>query len=1319
MPDNFARSVQILIELVGNPEARLTEINRLTDQLNNKKIGLTDAVSGLAGGANNAAGALGKVASSTQDVASKASDLSGKSVSAFDKIKSSVLDLNTGVQTLAASLAGIAMGGAISGLTWKASAESTLYVEQIERAINSNKKLKISFAELEEFSKQQAEAGQGTRRANIKEYYSILMAGSKYIKGSSTEKLAKADYITDFWFANQELMKAQGFGSAEDLVRSSVRTTGKLTGTRRDALATALGVDPEGKEMSSAKSRMKYMMEMGKDVNMSEALSKRPWEGFATSLKSLKDSIGDSLVWPMNKFVQLLTGAVKLLNSIPGAGLFIGLAGGAIALVSTLTLLNGVLSPGLALLKEMVLWTNLHTAAEVKQMVVSKALIVTDWLGLTSKAARTNAIIAETVATAAAASATALNTGAIGMESVALEIDAVANLNTTGAIFGTTAARTAAIGPTMGLTGATTSLAAAEWAALSPLLLLAIPLIAIAGLLYLVETRTHVFSNALDKLSKTEMSKDLIQWLEDVGYWAGYAIDRLGSVIESDLFSKIDSLNSAYTNVKSGNILGILGLGNEKSSETKPSATSQLLGLDNEKSSETKPSTTSQLLGSVGGLPGTNLLTMTKIVTPLSLMQNHLEFIVNVLSWFENFFSGGNPLTNIYNAIIRLPANIYKTISERVSKQIEKVTTKFSEITKFFGDINTELSTKFGEITSDISTKYNEITTSVSNWFSEITSTITTKYNELLTNASTKFGEITSDISTKFNEIITTITTKITDIITTITTKFEGITTTITTKFDDIITSIKSMLPGDIKSMLPGGIKSRLPGGSSGGTSDSSGEQETSSTTTKLGVDAAGNPLPFDPNLYYASKDSGKITKGSDILKQWGDASNKARDLYKNEAYSSPSGKSSGSNNNNNNNKNSKTEVGGKYNPSISVPSTMSAENKAGYAKLADSQEYAPGSGYANGGLVTKSGIALVHEGEPIIPADVASSSRLQNILESIAYGGSSSNTYGDKFEEIITTITTKITDIISTITTKFEGITTTITTKFNDIITSIKSMLPGWMKGSDSGNAAGGSEEGFIKFIRETKKGSENYFKYGQLSDETLRAAYREGLTGVPQEHENFSNTKAKYEYDNIVKNAVPEYTKSIQNNTTFNTTNNINTLGDLGAAADKTLQDDIAKIKEKVDSGEPISSLTPDLGNPSGLAKIAYTGLDSASGGRISSAVDSGKEALGSGWNALRDTVGFADGGFVQKTGFALVHEGEPIIPADVASSSRLQNILESIAYGGSSSNTYGDINVRINYTPPSSSTSSNMIVMDRISFEHMVSDIIAKRLRQLNGY
>jgi hypothetical protein len=218
-------------------------------------------------------------------------------------------------------------------------------------------------------------------------------------------------------------------------------------------------------------------------------------------------------------------------------------------------------------------------------------------------------------------------------------------------------------------------------------------------------------------------------------------------------------------------------------------------------------------------------------------------------------------------------------------------------------------------------------------------------------------------------------------------------------------------------------------------------------------------------------------------------------------------------------------------------------------------------------------------------------------------------------------------------------------------------------------------------------------------------------------------------YEYDNIVKNAVPEYTKSIQNNTTLNTTNNINTLGDLGAATNKALEDDIAKIKEKVDSGEPISSLTPDLGNPSGLAKIAYTGLDNASGGRISaavdvgkeavgSAIDSGKEALGSGWNALRDTVGFADGGFVEKTGFALVHSGEPIIPAEVANSSKLQTILENIAYGSETTTTSTItnnpiINIYYNVDP------RNGIMMSDVDFERKIRKTVSDALRQKNGY
>jgi hypothetical protein len=998
MSGDFARSVQILIQIAGNPEQRLTEVNRLVDQIGNKKIGLNDAVSGLAGGANNAAGALGKVASTTQDVAKNASNLSGKSVSAFSKIKESVLDLNSGVQTLAASLAGIAMGGAISGLTWKASADAKLLNEQIDKAINANKKLKISSTEFDEFVKAQADAGEGTRQDTKQELYSVLNVGGKYFKGSGKEKLEQADAITDFWFSQQELMKSQDISSPEQLILQTLRTEGKMGERTANKFATALGISPDSKEMGSAKSRMKYMIEQGKGVDMKAEMDKRPWEDMLVSVDKFKYAIGDGLAPVMSVFIKMLTGAVKLLNSIPGAAPLIGLAGAAIAFVSTLTLLNGVLMPGIALLKQMVMWTQLHTVAEVEQLVVSKALIVTDWLGVTSKAARSSANVAATATT-------------VGLT-----------------------------GATVGLTGATTALAVAEWAALSPLLLLAIPLIAVAGLLYLVETRTHVFSNALDTLSKTEMSKDLIKWLEDVGYWAGYAVDRLGSVMGAQITSPIEGLDSLYKSAKSGDVLGAL-------------ANAALpLGVPN------------PLNGIVGSDSSENnsILLTTKLFQPISAISGHISTIDETVSWVKGLLgTGWNAINGIYSGIVNFPQNAYKFVVDGIIG--------------------------FGK------------------WI----------YNGIVYWATWIYNGI----------------------------------------------------------------------------------------------------------LYWA----GEVQKAYDHI-----------------------------------------------------------IDSLGLREFSDNF-----NAYVLG--------------------------------------------LGDKFTTLVDDVKTTISNLIDNFSTLVDDIKTTITdlvdkfTSFvSDIKTSISNLIPGWMKGSDSGNAASGSEEGFIKFIRETKKGTENYDKYAQLPDEALRAAYREGLTGVPQDRPNMTDP---YEYDNIVKNAVPEYTKSIQNNTTLNTTNNINTLGDLGAATNKALEDDIAKIKEKVDSGEPISSLTPDLGNPSGLAKIAYTGLDNASGGRISaavdvgkeavgSAIDSGKEALGSGWNALRDTVGFADGGFVEKTGFALVHSGEPIIPAEVANSSKLQTILENIAYGSETTTTSTITNnpiIHIHYE----ADPRRGILLDETAFEHKVSDIIAKRLRQLNGY
>jgi hypothetical protein len=263
-----------------------------------------------------------------------------------------------------------------------------------------------------------------------------------------------------------------------------------------------------------------------------------------------------------------------------------------------------------------------------------------------------------------------------------------------------------------------------------------------------------------------------------------------------------------------------------------------------------------------------------------------------------------------------------------------------------------------------------------------------------------------------------------------------------------------------------------------------------------------------------------------------------------------------------------------------------------------------------------------------------------------------------DKFNTLVDDVKITITGLID----KF-------TTFVSDIKTSISSLIPGWM-GGGSGNAAGGSEEGFIKFIRETKKGTENYDKYAQLSDEALRAAYREGLTGTPQDRPNMTDP---YEYDNIVKYAVPEYAKSGASSSTASLFSNIPT-GNLSPH----------ETEVKRSEGNIDYEASKQRGIDAGLI-------------------------LGE---------GFAKGGFVQKTGFALVHSGEPIIPAEVANSSKLQTILENIAYGSETTTTSTITNnpiIHIHYE----ADPRRGILLDESAFEHKVSDIIAKRLRQLNGY
>lgn len=355
---DFARSVQILVEIAGNPEAKLDEINKKLDTLSNKKVEVSGG-SQVSSHMENLSNSTNKASNS---ITSFASNLTGKATSALGTLKSSLSDVQGSIQNMASALAGMTIGGAVSGLAWKQSSEYKLIDEQIERAIANNKKLGFSYQELQDFSKQQAIAGEGTRQDTTKELYATVMAGQKYMKGDTgQEKLQKADAITDFWFSQQELMKQEGINSPESLIRRVTRQPGKMGELFGASLQTAMGASE--KDMASAKTRMALMIKAGSEVKMTQSdltpedrkkgivpeMDKRPWEQLEVNISRLKNAIGDSIAVPMMKATNILAGFVELLVKIPFIPTLIGLAGAALALVSALSLVSTVLGPGIAL----------------------------------------------------------------------------------------------------------------------------------------------------------------------------------------------------------------------------------------------------------------------------------------------------------------------------------------------------------------------------------------------------------------------------------------------------------------------------------------------------------------------------------------------------------------------------------------------------------------------------------------------------------------------------------------------------------------------------------------------------------------------------------------------------------------------------------------------------------------------------------------------------------------------------------------------------------------------------------------------------------
>jgi hypothetical protein len=573
---SYARSVQILVNLAGNPEERLDNINRQLDQMSGKKVsvGSDNSIQQLSGKAKEAGNSVNSISGAGKQVESSLT-------SSFSKIKSSIDDVHGGVQNLMSSLAGLAVGGSISGFSYLNAAQSKIATEQIYKAIDANKKWKISQEDVKKLADDAQNTGYiGSERQMLE---NIQAAGVR--TGLTGEKLlTMADAAAKLSFSTQEAYHK----SSSEIIRMA-----SMDKLRQNDLAdlagmlTVAGVELKGgkddSRLKDKKSRQKLIMQAAGTLNMEEEVSIRPWTQAENAVDDLSKAIGKSLVPVMVPLIKGFTDFIKLVSNIPGAPMIIGLAAAGLTLISTISLLNGVLGPGITLLKGMVAWTQESTIAE--------------WFNVGSKQAKT-------IATVESATASALLSGAMGVEAEMLALD-------------TAAAETATV--------ANRGLAVSEGLVLSPLLIAAGVFIIIGGLLYLLESRTGVFSKALKQLSETEMGQDLIQWFKDVGYWIDEGAKGLGSF----LGDSITQVNELYKGLKSGtgtNISNTLTIG---------------LGV---------------ILGPIG-------LLVPILRNSMPIIQSETKIISDAITYIKNLLDDGwKTITGIYTGITNLPQKLSDAI---------------------------------------------------------------------------------------------------------------------------------------------------------------------------------------------------------------------------------------------------------------------------------------------------------------------------------------------------------------------------------------------------------------------------------------------------------------------------------------------------------------------------------------------------------------------------------------------------------------------------------------------------------------------------------
>lgn len=527
--DNFSRNFEpirkMLAEIKSNSYEIDISVNTTTVDALGKKLqesygGISKTVEETTRKTRDHAKSLNETSNITDRVGSKLKDIWKGATEEIEKFHSSLTRMTE-------SLAGMVIGGGIVGFSWIGAEKANLYEEQIAKAIGANKKLKLSQIELNDFLDRYSGSEWTTKSKMTETIQAASLYGPKYgFRGKKLEDLAEsAEKIA---YAKQESL---GGMSGSDLVLMSSVYSGKLRASVeaqfRTATADIAGTAGYENLIKTAKGRLKLLQreaekggEGGTALNMQVELDKRPWAAAMNNISELKRSVGESIAGPLRTLTGLFSSLVKTIKSIPGGSALIGWVAITIAVAGALSLLASVITPVISLYG-ILKTAMLGQAAASQMMAMSNAAMIASYGGV---------VIAE---------------------------EAVAVANT-------------------GVMASAYAMAGGLWAALAPVLLIAMPLLALGGILYWVEQKTHIFSKAFKELGRTQMAKDLLNWFNDVGYWIREAIKWIDSLYK---MLKNSGISKIAASIAGGAAFGAVGLAIGAASAITGKSPQELLGI--------------------------------------------------------------------------------------------------------------------------------------------------------------------------------------------------------------------------------------------------------------------------------------------------------------------------------------------------------------------------------------------------------------------------------------------------------------------------------------------------------------------------------------------------------------------------------------------------------------------------------------------------------------------------------------------------------------------------------------------------------------------